>query len=60
MGPAGQLFVQDELDDADAIEMHKAAFSEEPSGGAAGFMGRPGAEGRGGFPGPGGRGGRGR
>jgi hypothetical protein len=60
MGPAGQLFVQNELDDADAIEMHKQTFTEEPPGGAAGFMGRPGAEGRGGFPGPGGRGGRGR
>jgi hypothetical protein len=53
MGPAGQLFVQDELADADAIEMHKAAFSEDPSGTAAGFMGR---EGGGGFPGRGGRG----
>jgi hypothetical protein len=51
MGPAGQLFVQDELDDAEAIEMHKAAFAEEAPGGAAGgFMGRPSYEGRGGYP----------
>jgi hypothetical protein len=51
MGPAGQLFVQDELEDADAIEMHEAAFSEESTSGAGGFMG--GFEGRGGFPGRG-------
>jgi len=58
MGPAGQLFVQDELEDAEAIEMHDSAFSEETSGGAAGYRG--GFEGRGGYPGPMGRGGRGR
>jgi hypothetical protein len=57
MGPAGQLFVQDELEDADAVDMHKAAFSEDTNGGAAGFMGRGGFEGRGGFPGRSGRGG---
>jgi len=60
MGPAGQLFVQNELDDADAIEMHKQTFTEEPPDGAAGFMGRPGSDRRGGgYLGPGGYGGRG-
>ncbi|MEX2092783.1 MAG: hypothetical protein WD971_08910 [Pirellulales bacterium] len=56
MGPAGQLFVQDELSDAEVVETHRATFAKEPPGGAGGFMGEGGYGGRGG---PGAYGGRG-
>jgi hypothetical protein len=61
MDPAGQLFVQKELDDRDAVEMHEAIFSEDADGGR-GFMGGRGGDFGGEFGGPGGafqgRGGR--
>ena len=47
MGPAGQLFVQDEISEAEFVETHKATFAKEPAGGA-GFMGGEGGFGRGG------------
>lgn len=42
LGPAGQLFVQDEISDAETVEMHKATFAKEPAGGGRGFMGEGG------------------
>ena len=39
MGPAGQLFVQDEVSDLEVVEAHRATFAKEPPGGAGGFMG---------------------
>lgn len=58
MGPAGQLFVQDEISDREVVETRKAMFAKEPAGGG-GFMGGEGGFGRG-MMGPGGMGGRGR
>jgi hypothetical protein len=59
MGPAGQLFVQDEVSDLEVVEAHRATFAKEPPGGAGGFMGeRGGYGGRGGMP-PAAYGGRG-
>ncbi len=61
MGPAGQLFVQDEISDAEVVESHRATFAKEPPGGAGGFMGEGGYGGGRGAPGGrGGEGGRGR
>ena len=64
MDPAGQLFVQNELDDSDAVEAHRMTFAKEPTGGAGGEYYRGGGEefgGRGGYGGyEGGRGGGGR
>lgn len=57
MGPAGQLFVQDEISDSEIVETHRATFAKEPPGGATGFPGEGGYGGRGG---PGGYGGEGR
>ena len=37
MGPTGQLFVQDEVSDADVVETHRALFAKEPPGGMPGF-----------------------
>jgi hypothetical protein len=51
MGPAGQLFVQKETDDAQAVERHRAIF-EESDANAPGFRG--GYPGRGGYQGRGG------
>jgi hypothetical protein len=36
MGPGGQLFVQDELGDADAVATHRQTFAKEPANGAGG------------------------
>ena len=47
MDPAGQLFVQKESDDADAIERHRAIFAEPDKDSPYGAPG-----GRGGYPGP--------
>jgi hypothetical protein len=59
MGPAGQLFVQDEISDREVVDTHKAMFAKEPAGGG-GFMGGEGGMGRGMMGGPGGMmGGRG-
>ena len=52
MGPAGQLFVQDEVSDAEVVETHRATFAKEAPGGG-------GFEGGGYRGGPGGYGGRG-
>jgi hypothetical protein len=50
MDPAGQLFVQNELADKEAVELHKAIFAEDEDGAGRGMMG-----GRGGMQGmPGG------
>ncbi len=38
MGPAGQLFVQDEISDSEVVETHRATFAKEPPGGG-GFDG---------------------
>lgn len=59
MGPAGQLFVKDEVSDSDTVSSHKATFAKEPAGGG-GYMGGEGMGGRGmmGPEGMGGRGGR--
>ena len=32
MGPAGQLFVQDEVSDAEVVEAHRATFAKEAAG----------------------------
>jgi hypothetical protein len=39
MGPAGQLFIQDEIRDAEVVANHEATFAKEPPGGGGGFMG---------------------
>ena len=39
MGPAGQLFVQDEVSDSEVVETHRATFAKEAPGGAGGYMG---------------------
>lgn len=36
MGPAGQLFVQDEVSDSEVVETHRATFTKEAPGGAGG------------------------
>ncbi|MGD9634213.1 MAG: hypothetical protein AB7G28_23605 [Pirellulales bacterium] len=60
MGPAGQLFVQDEVSDSETVETHKATFAKEAPGGGRGFMGGEGGGYGRGMMGPGGmgRGGR--
>jgi hypothetical protein len=61
IGPAGQLFVRDEVGDSETVDIHKATFAKEPpaGGGFGGEMGgRGGMMGPGGM-GPGGMGGRG-
>jgi hypothetical protein len=60
MGPAGQLFVQDEISDLEVVETHRSTFAKEPPDGTGGFRGEGGygrPEGPGG--GYGGYGGRG-
>jgi hypothetical protein len=57
MGPAGQLFVQDQINDSEVVETHRATFAKEPPGGAGGFRGEGGYGGPEGTGGYGGRGG---
>jgi hypothetical protein len=59
MGPAGQLFVKDEIGDAEVVATHRATFAKEPPGGAGGYMGEGGYGGRGEAGAYGGRGGGG-
>ncbi|HEY4234540.1 MAG TPA: hypothetical protein VGM76_13990, partial [Lacipirellulaceae bacterium] len=44
MDPAGQLFVQNELDDADVVQLHRDTFAEpDKRGGRPGMRGEAGA-----------------
>ncbi len=52
LGPAGQLFVQEEVDDLLTVEAHRTTFAKEATGGAGGFMGREMPGGPGGPGGP--------
>ena len=59
MGPAGELYIRNELDDKPAVENHKMIFEKKKGGrGGEGEMYYPGEEGRrrGGYGGYGGRG----
>jgi hypothetical protein len=68
MGPAGELYVRNELDDKQAVEYHEAVFDKKNQGvpgaegmypGGRGGYGTEGGYGRGGYEGGGyGRGGR--
>jgi hypothetical protein len=54
MGPGGQLFVQDDVGDAEVVENHRATFAKEGPGGAGGNFMDYGGGGRGMPGGPGG------
>jgi hypothetical protein len=56
MGPAGDLYIHNELDDKPAVEYHKALFEKHAEGSEPGAPGRPSrgpASGKGGRPGGG-------